>query len=50
MTELSEEFPAYGWAGNKGYGAAGHLKALSEFGATVYHRRSWNLPEFQGKK
>jgi len=50
MTELSEEFPAYGWAGNKGYGAAGHLNALSEFGATVYHRRSWNLPEFQGKK
>ena len=50
MTQLSEEFPAYGWAGNKGYGAAGHLNALSEFGATVYHRRSWNLPEFQGGK
>jgi ribonuclease HII len=50
MTELSEEFPAYGWSGNKGYGAAGHLNALSEFGATVYHRRSWNLPVFQGQK
>jgi len=50
MTHLSDEFPAYGWAGNKGYGAAGHLNALSEFGATAYHRRSWNLPVFLGEK
>ena len=50
MTQLSDEFPAYEWAGNKGYGAPGHLKALSEVGPTVYHRTSWNLPVFEGGK
>lgn len=43
MVELHEQFPAYGWAGNKGYGAAVHRTALRERGATDHHRRSWNL-------
>ena len=50
MTQLSDEFPAYEWAGNKGYGAPGHLKALSQVGPTAYHRTSWNLPVFEGGK
>lgn len=43
MIALHEAHPAYGWAGNKGYGAAAHRAAILEHGAGVHHRRSWNL-------
>lgn len=43
MVELDRGFPDYGWAGNKGYGAAGHRAALVERGVTEHHRRSWRL-------
>lgn len=43
MVELDAEFPDYGWAGNKGYGAEGHRRALVERGLTEHHRRSWRL-------
>lgn len=43
MIALSAAHPAYGWAGNKGYGAAAHRSALVELGVTEHHRRSWNL-------
>ncbi len=35
------EFPGYGWASNKGYGAAVHLAALAKLGPTPLHRRSF---------
>lgn len=44
MTELAEQYPEFGWAGNKGYGSSGHLEALARRGATTLHRRSWNIP------
>ena len=34
-------YPGYGWASNKGYGSAQHLKALRELGVTPHHRRSF---------
>lgn len=34
-------YPGYGWASNKGYGAAAHLAALRERGPTPLHRRSF---------
>lgn len=43
MTRLAEEHPAYGWDGNKGYGAAGHRRALVELGPSPHHRQSWRL-------
>ena len=43
MMMLHAEHPAYGWSGNKGYGAAAHRAALQRLGATTHHRRSWNL-------
>lgn len=43
MTGLDTEHPGYGWARNKGYGAAVHRAALQELGASEHHRRSWNL-------
>ncbi len=41
MLELHQQFPEYGFAGHKGYGAASHLEALHEFGACLEHRRSF---------
>ena len=41
MTQLHEQFPEYGFAGHKGYGAASHLEALQTFGACLEHRRSF---------
>lgn len=45
MIDLSHQFQAFGWANNKGYGAASHLEALREWGPNVHHRKSWRLPE-----
>lgn len=41
LTAMAEEFPHYGWAGNKGYSAKEHLDALDIHGPCVQHRRSW---------
>lgn len=48
MAALAEQFPGYGWEGNKGYGAAAHLEAIATQGACVQHRRSWSLFHPQG--
>ena len=41
MERLDEKFPAYGFANNKGYGSGAHMQAIAEFGATKWHRRSY---------
>ncbi|MDP4725575.1 MAG: ribonuclease HII [Alphaproteobacteria bacterium] len=41
MDQLHEEFPAYGWNQNAGYGTKQHQEALSQFGVTRYHRKSY---------
>lgn len=43
MVQLAEQYPAYGWDSNKGYGSAAHRLALVDIGITEYHRKSWNL-------
>ena len=43
MTQLHEQYPHYGWNGNKGYGAAVHTGAIKTHGVTDLHRKSWNL-------
>jgi ribonuclease HII len=43
MVGLSDEFPPYGWAENKGYGAPQHRRALFEIGPCCYHRVTWKL-------
>jgi len=45
MVQAHGAHPHYGWDGNKGYGAEGHLDALRRLGPTAMHRRSWKLPE-----
>jgi ribonuclease HII len=43
MLALHEQFPQYAWQSNKGYGTAGHRKAIGEYGQCKYHRRSFRL-------
>lgn len=39
---LHEQYPAYGFAGHKGYGTPAHLTALQAHGACPEHRRSFS--------
>ncbi|MEL6359678.1 MAG: ribonuclease HII [Pseudomonadota bacterium] len=41
MRELARDFPAYAWENNKGYGAPAHKEALTSFGVTPHHRKSF---------
>ena len=41
MVEYDTVFPEYGFASNKGYGAAVHIEALKKYGPTPIHRRSF---------
>ncbi|MBB5235467.1 ribonuclease HII [Deinococcus budaensis] len=41
MTELDREYPGYGFAAHKGYGAPAHRAALADLGVSPVHRRSF---------
>ena len=41
MIAADAEYPRYGWASNKGYGAAAHMAALKSLGPTPLHRQSF---------
>lgn len=41
MEKLAALYPAYGFAGNKGYGSREHMQAIDYEGATIWHRRSY---------
>jgi len=43
MIELHDEYPYYGWDTNVGYPTAQHYEGLDKYGATEYHRQSFNL-------
>ncbi len=43
MTAEAENFPPYGFEGNKGYAAPVHHMALAGYGPTTIHRRSWSF-------
>ncbi len=43
MVELDLQYPEYGFFAHKGYGTAGHYKALSTFGPSPLHRKSFRL-------
>lgn len=45
MFALHKEFPRYSWNKNKGYGTEDHRRAISDFGITPYHRKSFRLNE-----
>ena len=41
MQQLHLEYPQYGWLRNAGYGTRAHLQAISQYGITPHHRRSF---------
>lgn len=41
MVEADAQYPGYGWASNKGYGAPVHMEALRRLGPTPLHRKSF---------
>jgi ribonuclease HII len=41
MIAANVDYPGYGWASNKGYGAAVHMAALERLGPTPLHRKSF---------
>lgn len=43
MQKIDAEFPNYYWKKNKGYPTKQHRTAISEFGSTKYHRKSFKL-------
>jgi len=45
MVGLAVDYPAYGWAANKGYGTAAHFAAIRRWGTTPHHRLTWRLPQ-----
>jgi ribonuclease HII len=43
MLELHHDFPAYAWNQNKGYPTKAHRKSIAQHGATIHHRKSFQL-------
>lgn len=41
MAALDGQYPGYGWASNKGYGAKAHKEGLERLGVTPHHRKSY---------
>lgn len=41
MVSYDEEYPGYGFAGNKGYGSAEHIEAIKKLGPTPIHRMTF---------
>lgn len=47
MRGIAQEYPQYHWMENKGYPTKAHREAIAEFGATPYHRMSFQLLDRQ---
>jgi ribonuclease HII len=47
MLHLHQEYPHYGWQQNKGYGTLAHRNAITVFGLSPYHRKSFRLKPVQ---
>lgn len=41
MHELSMQCPQYGWERNAGYGTKHHQEALTSYGVTIHHRKTF---------
>ncbi|MCC8416218.1 MAG: ribonuclease HII [Rickettsia endosymbiont of Gnoriste bilineata] len=47
LLECAKEFPEYMWHKNFGYGTKEHLNAISLYGLSSYHRKSFKVKSFQ---
>ena len=43
MRRIAQEFPQYGWEGNKGYPTKAHRAAIAQSGTSPYHRMTFQL-------
>ena len=43
MRRIAQDYPQYGWEGNKGYPTKAHRAAIAEYGVTPHHRRTFQL-------
>ena len=43
MRRLAQDYPGYGWEGNKGYPTREHRDAIARLGVTPHHRRTFTL-------
>lgn len=50
MMQLHQQYPQYGWNQNKGYPTAIHYAALSEYGPTPVHRKTFKLSKEKNSK
>jgi ribonuclease HII len=52
MRDLAEKFPEYNWGKNKGYPTETHRQAISLYGISIFHRKTFRLEKqiklFQG--
>ncbi len=42
MNDLHNQYPMYNWKQNKGYPTKSHISAISKYGITPYHRKTFN--------
>ena len=49
MLQIHADFPVYGWDRNKGYPTEKHREAISLWGITDHHRKSFRLSDAQLK-
>lgn len=47
MLKIHADFPEYGWDRNKGYPTETHREAISRFGITEHHRKTFRLTNDQ---
>ncbi len=47
MLKIHADFPEYGWNRNKGYPTEKHREAISRFGITEHHRKTFRLTNDQ---
>ena len=47
MRRIAQEFPQYGWEGNKGYPTKAHRAAIAQYGTSPYHRMTFQLRDPQ---
>lgn len=43
MYQLHEQYPGYGWNGNKGYATPSHRRKIKELGLSPYHRKTFGI-------
>ena len=47
IINLGKKFKGYYWEQNYGYGTKDHINAISKFGLSEYHRKSYNIKKIE---